>query len=283
LKVCVLGSGSSGNCTVMWTETEALLIDCGRLSHRYVIQQLADVEIPPSRIKGILVTHAHGDHIGRTAIRMAREHNIPVFLHRKIYGDLVSGPVECGIEQLHERDLIRFHPASGFTVGEFEIEPFKTHHKMGSVSMSLGFCILHNGIKISYMTDCGKIDDKIVKAMSGSHIAVIEANHHVEMVKNGPRPWKVKKWVLSDDGHLSNDAAAELIKRLSGPNSPLRHVFLAHISEDHNILEELAEYVAQLIGDSTVKLSVTYHHARSEVISAAYASREKKVYQPVLL
>jgi len=85
-------------------------------------------------------------------------------------------------------------------------------------------------------------------------------------VRNGTRHWAAKKWVLSDDGHLSNDSAAELIRRIGGQDFSLRHVLLAHISEDHNILDEVADYVARLIGDDSVKLYVTYHDKRSETI-----------------
>jgi phosphoribosyl 1,2-cyclic phosphodiesterase len=266
LKVCVLGSGSSGNCTVVWTDAEALLIDCGRLSYKYVTEQLAALKIPAGRIKGMVITHAHSDHVGRTAVRMAKEFAIPIYLHKRIYNNICSGSDDIGIEQLQEGELVRFHPDGRFRVGEFLIFPFSTHHRAGCVTMSLGFGIVYKGKKIGYITDCGKIDDDIVAAMSGSHVAIIESNHQVEMVKNGTRHWAAKQWVLSDEGHLSNDAAAELISRIGGEDSPLRNVFLSHISEDHNILEGLGDLIARLIKDDTVKLSLTYHHARSEII-----------------
>jgi phosphoribosyl 1,2-cyclic phosphodiesterase len=265
-KVCVLGSGSSGNCTVVWNETEALLIDCGRLSYRYVLEQLGGVGLPASRIKGILITHAHTDHVSRTAVRMARDHSIPIYLHKRIYNNILSGSDDSGIEKLNEHKLVRFHPSTRFRVGEFLVFPFSTSHRAGCVTMSLGFCIVYKGRKIGYVTDCGKIDDGIVNAMSGSSVAVIESNHNVEMVKNGTRHWAAKKWVLSDEGHLSNDAAAELITRIGGPDSPLKQVLLAHISEDHNILEELAGVVGRMVNDDKIKISVTYHHERSEII-----------------
>ena len=265
-KVCVLGSGSSGNCTVVWTETEALLIDCGRLSRGYVTQQLAALGVPMGNIKGILVTHAHTDHISNTAVRLSLKHSIPVYLHKRIYNNILSGAVESGVKELNGRGLVLFHPETRFRVGEFLVFPFGTHHRAGCVTMSLGFCVVFKGKKIGYVTDCGKIDNDIAGAMSGSHAAVIEANHRVDMVENGTRHWAAKKWVLSDEGHLSNDAAAELISRISAGGNPLRHVLLAHISEDHNILAEVAGYVSRLVGNDTIKISVTYHHERSEVI-----------------
>jgi len=265
-KVCVLGSGSSGNCTVVWNETEALLIDCGRLSYRYVTEQLSTLDIPPDRIKGMLITHAHSDHIGRAAVRLAREHTVPIYLHKRIYDNILSGALDSGVEQLNELQLIRFHPSTRFRVGEFLVFPFSTHHRAGCVTMSIGFCVVYKGRKIGYVTDCGKIDEDIVNSMNGSHAAVIEANHQVEMVKNGTRHWAAKKWVLSDDGHLSNEAAAELITRINGEGGQLKNVLLAHISEDHNVLDEVAGLIARLVRDDSIKISVTYHHERSEIV-----------------
>ena len=271
-KVCVLGSGSSGNCTVVWTETEALIIDCGRLSYRYVTEQLAELGVPLNHIKGILITHAHTDHISNTAVRMARANSIPIYIHKRIYNNILSGTRDCGIERLNEK-LIRYHAETRFRVGEFLVFPFNTHHRAGCVTMSLGFCVVFKGKKISYITDCGTIDEDIVNAMSGSNAAVIESNHDIGMVHNGTRHWAAKQWVLSDDGHLSNDSAAELIRRIGGADSPLRNVLLAHISEDHNILDEVAGHVAGLVGDDSVKLYVTYHRERSDVIDIEEGSK----------
>src|SRR3989339_652354 len=170
-KICVLGSGSSGNCTVVWTDSEALLIDCGKLSYNYVTEQLAALDIPAKRIKGMLITHAHSDHISRTAVRLARDHSIPIYLHQRIYDNIISACGETGIRQLNDQ-LIRFHPSTKFRIGEFLVFPFNTSHRAGVVTMSLGFCVVYKGKKLGYVTDCGKLDDGIIAAMNGSHAAV---------------------------------------------------------------------------------------------------------------
>jgi phosphoribosyl 1,2-cyclic phosphodiesterase len=201
-------------------------------------------------------------------VRIARDHRIPLYLHKRIYANIVSGSADIGIDELAARQLLLFHQESRFRIGEFLVFPFGTHHRAGCVTMALGFCVVSRGRKIGYITDCGMIDENIVAALRGSHVAVIEANHQVQMVKNGTRHWAAKQWVLSNEGHLSNDAAADLISRISGPGGALRHVLLAHISEDHNVLDGLTGLIARLVTDSSVKLSVTYHHARSETIEA---------------
>jgi phosphoribosyl 1,2-cyclic phosphodiesterase len=264
-KVCVLGSGSSGNCTIAWTESEALLIDCGRLTYKYVTEQLAAIGIPVSFIKGILITHAHTDHISHTSVRFARQHSIPIYLHKRIYNNLLKTPLEFKIRQLFEKQRILFHPSKKFRVGEFLVFPFSTQHRSGCVTMSMGFCVVFKGKKLGYVTDCGKIDDDIAASMNGCHTAVIEANHDVDMVASGTRHWAARQWVLSDDGHLSNNTAAQLITRISG-EGPLRTVLLAHISEDHNILDKVAGQVAALVKNDSIRFLVTYHHNRSEIV-----------------
>lgn len=266
LNLCVLASGSSGNCTVVWTPDEALLIDCGSVSGRFVREQLSAVGVPPARVKGMLITHAHSDHIGPTALRLARDHGIPLYLHPDIYGDCMKTAAAAGLASLREEGLVRFHADETFALGAFGVQPFRTRHRMGCVTRSQGFCVVHDGAKIGYLTDCGAIDDTIVAAMRGARVAVIEANHDVDMVASGPRPWPVKKWILSDDGHLSNDAAAALIRRISGPLLPLRHVLLAHISKDHNTCATLPGWFAPRINTDAVTLTITHHRAPSAVV-----------------
>jgi phosphoribosyl 1,2-cyclic phosphodiesterase len=190
---------------------------------------------------------------------------IPIYLHKRIYNNLLATPLEFKFRQLHDKQLVRFHPSERFRVGEFLVFPFGTQHRAGCVTMSLGFCVVFKGKKLGYVTDCGKIDDGIVASMNGCHTAVIEANHDVDMVAKGTRHWAAKEWVLSDDGHLSNNTAAELITRISG-EGPLRQVLLAHISEDHNILEQVAGQIAELVKDDSIKFLITYHHTRSEIV-----------------
>jgi phosphoribosyl 1,2-cyclic phosphodiesterase len=264
VNICVLGSGSSGNCTVIWTKKEAVLVDCGRLGAGYVLEQLDKLKIPNNIFTGILITHGHGDHFDPTAVKIAKHFHMPVYIHQSTY-QLVRKRYRSS-KVLDQRSLIRYHGADKFNIGDFLIKPFKTYHSNGYVGESFGFAIMNGKTKIGYVTDSGRIDKNIVEALSGSRVAVIEANHEEELVRSGYRDEANKRWILSDFGHLSNQGAAELIGRIGQAEQTLRYVFLAHISEDHNTIDGALAYVSKSINSRQVELLPTYHDKPSRVV-----------------
>lgn len=264
VNICVLGSGSSGNCTVIWTEKEALLVDCGRLGIEYVIKQLAKLKIATGSLAGILITHGHGDHFDPTAVKIAKHFHIPVYIHKSTY-QLVRKRYKSA-KILDQRCLVKHHAEESFNIGDFIIKPFKTYHSQGYVGEPFGFSIVNRNMKIGYFTDSGRIDEKIVKALSGSSVAIIEANHEEELVRRGYRDESNKQWILSDFGHLSNKGAAELISRMGQAEQTLRYVFLAHLSEDHNTIDGALAHVGKSLNSRQIKLLPTYHDKPSRVV-----------------
>ena len=229
LKICVLKSGSSGNCTAIWTRRSAILVDCGgRTSTENFCQMLNAVDLEPARINGIVVTHGHRDHVHSDTFKIAREFRIPIYIHRKTMlkgNDLKS---EC------PQYLIKNHSIQMFSVKEFKITPFRSAHEGGNVGQPHGFCIEYGQenetYKIGYLTDTSQVSIKMIEALSNSHCLVIEANHDLEMIENNPPPhvnWKQ---------HLSNEATADAIAKIlknSANNTP-KYIFLAHLSRDNN-------------------------------------------------
>ncbi len=264
VNICVLGSGSSGNCTVIWTKKEALLIDCGRLGEAYIVKQLIKLKISPDSLAGILITHGHGDHFDPTVVKIAKHFQTPVYIHEATYQAVRERYRSTKV--LDQRCLIKHHTEESFSIGEYFIEPFKIYHSQGYVGEPFGFAIINNSIKIGYLTDSGRIDENIVKALSGSKAAIIEANHEEQLVIHGYRDEYNKQWILSDFGHLSNKAAAELISRIGQPENQLKYVFLAHISEDHNTIDEALAQVGDSVANERIKLLPTYHHKPSSVV-----------------
>lgn len=264
VNICVLGSGSSGNCTVIWNEKEALLVDCGRLGDGYIIRQLDKLKIPPDTLIGILITHGHGDHFDPTAVKVAKYFQIPVYIHQTTY-QLVRKRYKSA-KILDQRDLVKHHDEESFNIGGFFIEPFKTYHSQGYVGKPFGFSIINSNIKIGYFTDSGRIDTNIVQALSGSSAAIIETNHDEELVRSGYRDESNKQWILSDFGHLSNKCAAELIGRIAQREQSLQYVFLAHISEDHNTIKGALDYVSKSINCGHLELLPTYHDKPSRIV-----------------
>ncbi|MDO8747754.1 MAG: MBL fold metallo-hydrolase [Candidatus Omnitrophota bacterium] len=229
LRICVLKSGSSGNCTAIWTGRSAILVDCGgRTSTENFCQMLNAIDLQPARINGIVVTHGHGDHINLDTFKIAKEFDIPLYIHRKTLLKGSDRKSKC------PRYLIQHHNVQMFSVKEFKITPFRSAHEGGNVGQPHGFCIeyeqTNETYKIGYLTDTSQVSRKMVEALSNSHCLVIEANHDLEMIENNPphhANWKQ---------HLSNEATADAIAKIlkNSTNNAPKYIFLAHLSRDNN-------------------------------------------------
>ena len=225
LEVTVLGSGSSGNATLVRSGRTSILVDAG-FSYRQICLRLRAVGCDPGDLDAVLVSHEHGDHVKGLRILCAR-HGTPVY---------------TAAATLATRELCEVAPAcvepicagEEFGVGELTVEPFCVPHDAAD---PLGFAVGCNGLRLGHATDLGFATALTRERLRGCHLLVLEANHDRDMLIDGPYPWPVKQRILSRFGHLSNAAAAELLGEVAGPE--LRAVVLAHISR-HNNLPELA-------------------------------------------
>jgi phosphoribosyl 1,2-cyclic phosphodiesterase len=236
LNFCILASGSSGNCSIIWTERAAILVDCG-CSSKYITKNLYNLGILPENLKAAVVTHAHTDHINRSGLSFLYKYNISIYLHEYIFSDVVKKYDTKIVKHINlfYRD---------FNIEDIFIKTFNVHHMDKNVSCTLGFTfsttINSRQYKIGYVTDTGKICNEIIKNLTNSNILVIESNYNNIMLDSSFRSYDNKKWILSDLGHLSNEDAASAIckiKELSTYKDSLKYVFLAHISNHHNTHE----------------------------------------------
>jgi phosphoribosyl 1,2-cyclic phosphodiesterase len=219
VEICVLGSGSGGNCTFVGTSRTRLLIDAG-FSMKETARRLASINIPLESINAIVISHEHSDHIHGVET-LTRNLNIPVYIAPPA---LDAMRIDAG------KHRFEFIQAGGaFTIGEIEIYPFSIPHD--SVE-PLAFRIEAAGIKISVVTDLGYIPQLVKQRVAGSHCLIFEANHDLEMLKVGPYPWFVKQRVMSRHGHLSNEATARFLEE--DFDGMAEHVLLAHISQKNN-------------------------------------------------
>ena len=234
LNFCILASGSSGNCSVLWTDKAAVLIDCG-CSSKYISENLAALKIKPENITAAVITHAHIDHISVSGLNFLLKHEIPVYLHDDTLEDIYR---KYGSKADSCQTVIFCEP---FKIKDIHINPFDVHHKDGKISRTLGFTFSSavNGrkYKIGYITDTGKISKNIADILADSNILVIESNYDRDMLDSSFRPYENKRWVLSEWGHLANEDAAKAIAEIklnSTAEDSLKYVFLAHISRHHN-------------------------------------------------
>lgn len=222
-RFCPLFSSSSGNCVYIGTGENGILIDIGR-SNRQTEKALFEIGVDPKKISAVFITHEHSDHIAGLEV-FTKKHKVPVYSSA---GTLMSlknkGMLNCG--QITQ--TINF---SGTGVSDMHIVPFKISHDAAD---PLGFVIhMPDSRKIAVVTDTGIITQDILTAISGCDLIYIESNHDEVMLKTGVYPYELKKRILSDKGHLSNDDCDTVLTKLIQKGTT--RFVLAHLSRENNL------------------------------------------------
>lgn len=255
MKICVLASGSSGNCIYVGAGSTRLLIDAG-LSGRETAHRLAQIGVKPSAITAVCLTHEHSDHIAGLAVLHAR-HGLPLYAN--------AGTIEALQRDEKMRGLAWnvFTTGSPFQVGELLLEPFSVSH---DAYEPVGFIVASGAVRIGVATDVGVITHLVRERLRHCRALVIESNHDERLLADARRPWLLKQRIAGRQGHLSNEHAAELIGEISGPG--LSQVFLSHLSADCN-RPELALRAAQAalgrLGHGHVRVCLTFPDRASQV------------------
>jgi phosphoribosyl 1,2-cyclic phosphodiesterase len=219
VRVCVLGSGSKGNCTLLATEKTRLLIDAG-LSCRETYARLAAIGEPVDGLDAVVVSHEHTDHIYGLRV-LALDGKLPIYISRPTH-EVVSWDARI-------QSFEHFAASEKFSIGDIEVTPFPIPHDAVD---PVAFTFDTQGIRISLVTDLGYIPEVVKQRVKGCHCLIFESNHDLDMLKVGPYPWFVKQRVMSRHGHLSNNAtAAFLAEDFDGRAQVL---VLAHLSETNN-------------------------------------------------
>lgn len=255
LKVCVLASGSRGNSTLIATPTTRILIDAG-LSGRETARRLNLLGMVPEELNAILIGHEHSDHIQGLPVLSGR-HGIPVYLNRDT--------AQATEEKLTRARTVRiFTNGYSWEIGDLTILPFSVFH---DAQDPVGFVIRQEKISVLVATDLG-IPTRLVKErLKGNRIVILESNHDPEMLMNGNRPWRLKQRINSRQGHLSNQAAAELLAEETC--DALTDIFLAHISQDCNHPDNALRVVREHLekkGRGHIRVRLTYQDRISEVV-----------------
>lgn len=225
-KFISFGSGSSGNSYLLYTDTDAMMIDAG-IGMRTLKKRFSDSGLRLSDVHNIIVTHDHADHV-KSVGALSRDHNLPVYATAEVHEGIRRN--YC-VRHKVSAELTR-HVVKGETVrvGEFSVTPFAVPHDSTD---NVGYSIEHGGTVFCLITDAGEITDEIKPYISSADYLVIEANHDEQMLLAGNYPEHLKRRIVSPVGHLSNRACAEAIAE-SGDPQRLRHVWLCHLSEENN-------------------------------------------------
>jgi phosphoribosyl 1,2-cyclic phosphodiesterase len=227
LRVSILASGSSGNCTLLETERTRLLVDAG-LGKKETLRRLAAVERLVDRLDGIVISHEHSDHIGGLA-QVLGQWRTTVYLTEATHTEVKRVLPESSQKRLDRVEHIR--AGHRFIVGDIEVSPFMIPHDAVD---PLGFTFRANGTKVAIVTDLGYLPEHVKVHLRDSDCLMLESNHGLEMLKVGPYPWHIKQRVMGRNGHLSNEAVSEFLADPEGFDARARYVVLAHLSEINN-------------------------------------------------
>jgi phosphoribosyl 1,2-cyclic phosphodiesterase len=262
LIVAPLGSGSRGNCTFVGTDRSGILVDCGLGPHQTFLR-LAAIGLGNVRIEAVLVTHEHSDHVGGAAV-------LDRFLERRS-GALVPFFFTVGTrrrtnEKCIPRNRIKVQAGRDFRVGRFLVEPVSVPH---DTPEPVSYTVQLGDTRVGVITDLGRSTRLVEAQLASLDVAVLEFNHDLEMLLDGPYPWSLKQRIRGSHGHLSNEQSAELV--VAGASARLRHVVLAHLSEDNNrpeLAEEAAHRALDRAGRSSVGVTVAAQRTAHEPIRA---------------
>ena len=227
LGFCSFASGSSGNSYLVFTERTALIIDAG-IAYRDIEQGLLGVGLNPEDVSGILITHEHSDHI-KSLRTLAKKTESPIY---SAQGTL-DAIIEKYIPSLRQDDIVSISEGELFSIGDIEILPFALSH---DAAEPLGYLLSSGDRRIAIMTDTGIVTEGALKSLREADIIIIESNHEENMLMFGRYPFTLKRRILSENGHLSNIAAAaclsDVLGERSNPNPPI--INLAHLSKENN-------------------------------------------------
>ena len=255
LRMCVLGSGSKGNCTYIESPETCILIDAG-LSAREIERRLRQIGRRPEALDGVVISHEHSDHIQGAGV-LARRFHIPLYVNHGTWqgAQHVVGAIP---------DLQPFCTGTPFLLKDLMIDPFSLPHDAND---PVAFRVAWRRRNIAIVTDLGYPSQLVREHMKGCHLVMLEANHDDAMLKAGPYPWPLKQRIGGKAGHLSNLQSGELLREVL--HDELEHVVLAHLSETNN-LPDLARLTArEVLGLDRICLSVASQREVSEWILLA--------------
>jgi len=255
LNFCSLYSGSSGNSLFVESENTKILVDAG-MSCKKIEEALNSIEVNPSSINAILVTHEHADHI-KGLSTISRKFDIPVFATKETFDAM---PKQS--EKISEKNIKFFNPNEKFFIEDLEVLPFSIPHDAAN---PCGFNIIKdNNTQISIATDIGHMTKTIVDKLEGSKFILLESNYDTEVLKCCAYPFKLKSRIASENGHLSNTMAGKTITYLT-KNGNLKTAMLGHLSKESNF---------PALAYQTVVDELISNNANNDSLSLSVASRD---------
>jgi len=239
LDITILGSGSSGNATLVSDGETNVLVDVG-LSGRETVRRLRECGMEPDRIAAIVISHEHGDHC-RGLVPFVKSLEVPVFI--------TSDALAASGISLEARRVERIQAGVPFDINGILFTPFDIPHDAAD---PIALTIERRGVKAGIVVDLGYISNLVVERLRGCDCIVLESNHDLQMLRVGPYPWALKQRVMSRRGHLSNETVARYLANEFDGRA--RHVVLAHLSQKNNLPELALESARRALEERAMLL-----------------------------
>lgn len=237
--LCSLISGSSGNSSLITYKDTNILIDCG-MSGKRLEAQLDGLGVSAAGLDAILVTHEHIDHVCGVGV-VSRRYNLPVYATEQTHDAMEVG-------RLSGENIRYIEPDRPFVIGDIEVNAFCIPHDAAG---PVGYRFYCGDEKYAVATDIGMLTNEVFDSISGSRSIILEANHDLQMLKNGSYPQRLKERILSDYGHMSNDLSAQTAVALARRGT--KHIMLAHLSNENNTPQIAYDTVAAALTDAGAK------------------------------
>ncbi|MCF8000819.1 MAG: MBL fold metallo-hydrolase [Halanaerobiales bacterium] len=257
IEVSVLSSGSSGNSIYINDGKNSFLIDAG-LSGKKLINRLKKIDVTPQDLDGILITHEHKDHTKGVGI-LSRRLDIPIYANEETWA-----VCESELGKLKDENMQSF--TGNFSFGNFDIKPIAISH---DARAPVSYVVYRENKKMVFATDMGYINEELMKELKNIDLLLLESNHDIDMLMSGSYPRFLKRRIRGEKGHLSNDAAAQILPELINGKCP--QVLLGHLSEENNnpkVAYLTVENMLKAKGlevDKDLKLDLTYQHKPTRI------------------
>ncbi len=224
MECIILASGSKGNCTYLEIGNEKILIDCG-ISYKQTKDRLKEYGKTLDGLSKIFITHEHSDHVAHLGM-LAKYHEFDIYMSEGTLKNLTKR-IKYTINVFRYKTII---PEDILEFDGYNVLPFNVYH---DAIDPMGYRFTEKGKSLVYITDTGYFPERKYSLIQNAEAYIIESNHEVEMLLESDRPWLLKRRILDDNGHLSNEDSANLLLNVAGDKT--KYIILAHLSEDCNM------------------------------------------------
>jgi len=241
-RFALLGSGSSGNATLITSATTKILIDDG-FSLRQIQNRLSTLGETLDGLNGIFITHEHSDHVSGIGV-LGRKKAVPVFMTQGTKENLP--PVVGNVPRIE-----CFEAGESITVGDLTVQSFSVSHDAAD---PVSFTISSAHAKLGFATDFGHPSQLVRARLTGSHALILEANYCPDLLRKGPYPPQIQQRIRGRNGHMSNQDMTRLLDDLL--HDQLRTVVLVHLSENNNRPDLVQKMAAQVLHGHPAQLYI---------------------------